>query len=114
MSDRHDDSDLPRKRFFAGAGQVALAATALGVLGVVCAFVWTDNLTPAFEGGVSVGLIVSLVLCWLAMRARLDGPHDKRSAFIGTVAVVVALLDVLPWAWTRFWLMVSHGIGMPH
>jgi hypothetical protein len=112
MSDRHDDSYPPRKRFFPGA--VALAAVALGLVGVVCAFVMTDHLTPAFENGVSVGLIVSFVVCWLAIRARLDGPRDKRSAFIGTVAIVVALLDVLPWAWTSFWLMVGHGIGMPH
>lgn len=112
MSGRHDDSYPPRKRFFAGA--VAVAAVALGLVGLECAFVLTDHLTPEFENGVSVGLIASFVVCWLALRARLDGPRDQRSTFIGTIAVVFALLDVLPWAWTRFWLMVSHGIGMPH
>ena len=112
MSDRHDDRHPSDPRSF--ALWFALAAAALGLVGLTCAVVMFDHMTSDFETGVSVGLLASLVLCGLALHARLDGPRDRRSVVIGTVAVVVALLDVLPWAWTRFLFAVSHGIGMPH
>lgn len=110
MSGHEDARQPPRKRF--GACAIALVAAALGLLGVESSVVMFDHMTPAFENGVSIGLIASFILCWLALRARLDGPRDQRT--VATIAVVVALLDVLPWVWTRLWLMVGHGIGMPH